>query len=354
MALPELKIRLTENSRLSTFDFNKIDFGKNFSDHMLIAEYADGAWQKQEIVPYGPLLLSPATTSFHYAQSVFEGMKAYLGNDGSIMLFRPLENFKRINRSGARISMPAIPEEIFMGGLEALLRLDKNWVPKAPGTSLYIRPFMMGSEPFIGVKTPDRYLFMIITSPVGLYYSGSVSVYVDEQNARAVKGVGEAKFAGNYAATLQPVEEARKKGYKDILWLDSEEHQWIQEVGTMNIFFVINGTILTPALDGGFLPGITRDSIIQLARHKGYALEERPIHITEVAAAAEAGTLTEVFGAGTAAVITLVDRLGYQGKDYHFNTDAYQIAPDLKASLLDIQNGHAPDPFGWVYKIPVQ
>jgi branched-chain amino acid aminotransferase len=351
MAIPELSIRPTENSRISSFDFNNIDFGKNFSDHMFLAEYADGAWQKQEIIPYGPLSLPPSTTSFHYAQSVFEGMKAYWGADGSILMFRPLENFKRINRSGARISMPAIPEEIFMGGLEALLRIDKEWIPKAPGTSLYIRPFMMGSEPFIGVKTPDRYLFMIITCPVGLYYSGAVSVFVDEQNARAVKGVGEAKFAGNYAATLQPVEEARKKGYKDILWLDSEEHKWIQEVGTMNIFFVINGKIVTPELDGGFLPGITRDSLLQLARHKGYEVEERPISIQEVAEAADTGALTEVFGAGTAAIVTFVDRIGYQGKDYLLDPSSYTIASDLKTSLLNIQTGQAEDPFGWVHRV---
>jgi branched-chain amino acid aminotransferase len=351
MAIPELSIRQTENSRISSFDFKNIDFGKNFSDHMLLAEYADGGWQKQEIVPYGPLSLPPSTTSFHYAQSVFEGMKAYWGADGSILMFRPLENFKRINRSAARISMPAIPEEIFMGGLEALLRLDKEWIPKAKGTSLYIRPFMMGSEPFIGVKTPDRYLFMIITSPVGLYYSGAVSVYVDEKNARAVKGVGESKFAGNYAATLQPVEAARSKGYKDILWLDSEEHKWVQEVGTMNIFFVINGIIVTPELDGGFLPGITRDSLIKLARHKGYEVEERPVSIQEVAEAADSGALTEIFGAGTAAIVTFVDRLGYQGKDYHFDPNTYVIASDLKASLLNIQTGQAEDPFGWVHRL---
>jgi branched-chain amino acid aminotransferase len=351
MAIPELSIHPTENSRISSFDFNNIDFGKNFSDHMFLAEYADGTWQKQEIIPYGPLSLPPSTTSFHYAQSVFEGMKAYWGADGSILMFRPLENFKRINRSGARISMPAIPEEIFMGGLEALLRIDKEWIPKAPGTSLYIRPFMMGSEPFIGVKTPDRYLFMIITCPVGLYYSGAVSVYVDEKNARAVKGVGEAKFAGNYAATLQPVEEARKKGYKDILWLDSEEHKWIQEVGTMNIFFVMNGKIITPELDGGFLPGITRDSLLQLARHKGYEVEERPISIQEVAEAADSGALTEVFGAGTAAIVTFVDRIGYQGKDYLLDPGSYTIASDLKNSLLNIQTGQAEDPFGWVHRV---
>lgn len=351
MSFPKLSITHTQVSKLPTFDFNNIAFGKNFSDHMLLAEYADGAWQSQSIVPYGNLSLPPSTTSFHYAQSVFEGMKAYRSAADEILLFRPLENFKRINRSAARISMPPIPEEIFMGGLSELLKTDKGWIPAIEGTSLYIRPFMMGSEPFIGVKTPDRYLFMIITCPVGAYYSGAVSVYVDEENARAVKGVGAAKFAGNYAATLQPVEEARKKGYKDILWLDSEKHELIQEVGTMNIFFVINGTIVTPELDGGFLPGITRDSLITLAKHLGYPVEERPVSIHEIVAAAEDGSLNEIFGAGTAAVLTLVDRLGFRGKDYHLNTEGFKIGPHLKQTMTDIQTGKAPDPFGWVYVV---
>lgn len=352
MSLPELKIQKTTNSKLADFDFDNIPFGRNFSDHMLLAEYADGKWQKAEIIPYQNLEFSPATTSFHYAQSVFEGMKAHRAANGDIVLFRPDENFKRINRSGARISMPAIPEEIFMGGMRELIQLDEGWVPHADGTSLYIRPFMFGTEPFIGVKTPDRFLFIIITSPVGAYYSEDVSVFVDPVNARAVKGVGSAKFAGNYAASLSPVEEARAKGYKDVLWLDSERHDTVQEVGTMNIFFVRKDkTIITPALDGGFLPGITRDSIIKIARHLGYTVEEKEININDLAQQMGEGEIVEMFGAGTAAVITYINRMGYQGKDYHFDTSQYTVGPHLKETLLNIQKGKAEDPYNWVYKV---
>lgn len=353
MSLPELKIQKTNNSRLANFDFSNIPFGRNFSDHMLIAEYVDGQWVRSEIVPYGNLELSPATTSFHYAQSIFEGMKAHRSVNGDIVLFRPEENFNRLNRSGARISMPPVPKEIFIDGLKELIKLDHEWVPKAEGTSLYIRPFMMGTEPFVGVKTPNRYLFIIITSPVGAYYSEDVSVYVDEENARAVKGVGAAKFAGNYAASLSPVDAARAKGYKDVLWLDSEKHELVQEVGTMNIFFVKNGnTLLTPALDGGFLPGITRDSIIKLAKHLGYQVEEKALNIREVVASIEKGEITEVFGAGTAAVVTYINRLGFQGKDYIFDTSKYEVSTKLKETLVNIQKGIIADPFGWV--VPVK
>lgn len=351
MSIPKLSVHHNPEPRLSTFDFSNIPFGKNFTDHMLVAEYKDGAWVSWEIVPFNKLSLSPATTSFHYAQSVFEGMKAFRSSKGDIVLFRPHENHKRINRSAKRIAMPEIPEEIFMDGLKELIRLDKGWVPEGDNTSLYIRPFLMGTEPFIGVKKPEQYLFITILSPVGPYYSEDVSVYVDEVNSRAVKGVGEAKFAGNYAATLQPVEAARAMGYKDILWLDSEEHTYVQEVGTMNIFFLINGELHTPALDGGFLPGITRDSIIKLARKKGFVVHERPIRIEEIIQAAEDGSLQEVFGTGTAAVITLINRLGFRGKDYLFDTGNYTVSPELKKSLVNIQKQIDEDPFEWVYKV---
>ncbi len=352
MALPDLQIERTLHSKLADFDFENIPFGRNFSDHMLIAEYADGQWISNKIVPFQKLELSPATTSFHYAQSVFEGMKAHRTVDGRIVLFRPEENFKRINRSAERISMPAIPIEIFMDGMKSLIRLDKGWVPTAEGTSLYIRPFMFGTEPFIGVKTPDRFLFIIITSPVGAYYSEDVSVYVDQTNARAVKGVGSAKFAGNYAASLKPVEDARKKGYKDVLWLDDEKHELIQEVGTMNIFFVTKDkTILTPKLDGGFLPGITRDSIIKLAAKLGYPVEEKELNIHDVAALMEKGEITEMFGAGTAAVVTYINRMGFKDKDYHFDPAQYTVSTHLKEELVHIQKGITEDPFDWVVTV---
>ena len=349
MSLPKLKIQLTNQSRLSHFDFNNIPFGKNFSDHMLVAEYADGQWISNEIRPYGNLELSPATTSLHYAQSVFEGMKVRRNHQGEIVLFRPEENFKRINRSAKRISMPAIPREIFMDGLLELIKIDKGWIPEADGTSLYIRPFMFGTEPFIGVKTPNRYYFIIIMSPVGSYYSEDVSMYVDQVNARSVKGVGAVKFSGNYGASLAPVDEARSKGYKDVLWLDCEKHEIVEEVGTMNIFFVKKDkTILTPVLDGGFLPGITRDSIITLAKHLGYQVEEQSLNIHHVIDLIAKGEITEMFGSGTAAVVTLINRIGFDGKDYKFDTSKYTVCLNLKDHLMKIQKGTEKDPFGWL------
>ena len=352
MNIPKLEIEKTANSRLASFDFSNIPFGRNFSDHMLIAEYKDGQWVSNKIIPFANLNLSPATTSFHYAQSIFEGIKAHRNEKQGIVVFRPEENFKRMNSSAERLAMPQIPKEIFMDGMMELLRLDEEWVPKADGTSLYIRPFMFGTEPFVGVKVPTEYKFIIMTSPVGAYYSEDVSVYVDEVNARATKGMGCAKFAGNYAASLAPVEAARAKGYKDVLWLDSEHHKYVQEVGTMNIFFVKNGnTILTPELDGGLLPGITRDSILKLAQHRGYQVEETLIDIHDLVDLINQGEITEVFGSGTAAVITYINRLGFRGRDYHFDTSKYTVSVGLRQELVDIKKGKEEDIFGWVHPI---
>ncbi|MCO5247849.1 MAG: branched-chain amino acid aminotransferase [Chitinophagales bacterium] len=348
----KLEVERTKNSRLQDFDFSNIPFGRNFSDHILVADYKNGEWISNKIVPFQLLNLSPATTSFHYAQSIFEGIKAHRNIHEGIVVFRPEENFKRMNNSATRLAMPQIPKEIFMDGMMELIKLDEDWVPKAEGTSLYIRPVMFGTEPFIGVKVPTEFKFIIMTSPVGAYYSEDVSVYVDEENARATKGMGCAKFAGNYAASLAPVEAARAKGYKDVLWLDSEHHQYVQEVGTMNIFFVKNGnTIITPELDGGLLPGITRDSILKLATHRGYQIEERLIDINELIDEIEKGEITEVFGSGTAAVITYIYRLGFRGRDYLFDTSKYTVSIGLRKELVDIQKGKEEDIFNWVTPI---
>jgi branched-chain amino acid aminotransferase len=347
----QIPVEQVTNSKLENFDFSNVAFGKNFSDHMLIAEYKDGFWNSVKIQPFQPLELSPATNVFHYAQSIFEGLKAFKTIDGAVALFRPEDNWRRMNDSAERIAMPAIPKEIFLEGMYQLLRLDKGWVPSEEGTALYIRPFMIGSEPFIGVKISDRYLFIIITGPVGAYFSEPINVYASVQDARAVKGVGKAKFAGNYAASLYPAAKAREKGYKDVLWLDSEQHRYIQEVGAMNIFFVIDGKIITPELDGGFLPGITRESIIQVAKDKGYPVEERKISIDELVASHKRGTLTEMFGTGTAAVVTFCKGFGYGDEDFPLSVEEYTIAPKLKQALTDIQKGIAEDTHGWVVRI---
>ena len=347
----QITVEQTKNSRLESFDFSNVAFGKNFSDHMLIAEYIDGKWDSVKIQPYQNISLSPATNVFHYAQSIFEGQKAFKTIQGDIALFRPEDNWHRMNASAERIAMPQIPKEIFMDGMLQLLRLDKGWVPSAEGTALYVRPFMIGSEPFIGVKISDRYLFMIITGPVGAYFSEPISVYASVQDARAVKGVGKAKFAGNYAASLYPTAKAKERGYKDVLWLDSEQHKNIQEVGAMNIFFVIDGKIVTPELDGGFLPGITRDSIIKVAKDIGYSVEERTISIDELVEVYNNGLLTEMFGTGTAAVVTYCKGFGYLDDDYPLTVDKFAIAPKLKKELTDIQKGIIPDRHGWITKI---
>lgn len=346
-----ISIEVTQHSKLQDFDFNNIVFGKNFSDHMLIAEYFDDQWHQPKIVPFQNLSLSPGTTVFHYAQSIFEGMKAHKNINGDIVLFRPEENWKRMNMSAERIAMPTIPYEIFMDGLKTLITLDKNWVPNSENASLYVRPFMIATEPYIGVKISDRYQFIIITGPVGGYYSGEVKVYATASESRAVKGVGKAKFSGNYAASLYPANEVKKYGYKDLLWLDSEHHKYIQEVGAMNIFFVINGKIVTPELDGGFLEGITRASIIQVSKDLGYDVIEKRLSIDEIVDAYNNGSLTEMFGTGTAAVVTFVSGFGYLDKDYPLDASKFEVAPKLKDTLLSIQKGAQPDTHNWVMKV---
>jgi branched-chain amino acid aminotransferase len=336
-------------SRISSVDFNQLSFGYTFTDHMFVAEYCNGTWQHARIEPYGPLMLTPATSALHYGQAIFEGMKAHKTGNGKIALFRPERNIARMNKSALRMSMPEIPESIFLEGLRQLIRLDSAWVPDSEGSALYIRPVMFGADNYIGVRTSERYLFVIMLSPVGPYYSAPVSVWVEERYCRAERGgVGNAKTAGNYGRTLMPVEEARRRGYKDILWLDGEQRKYVEEVGTMNVFFVIDDTICTPELDGCFLEGITRDSILTLAKEIGFKVAERHLAIEEVAQAYREGRLKEVFGTGTAAVITYVDRIGYRDLDMHLNVADYTISPKLKAGLEGIQKGNTESHGDWV------
>lgn len=349
----KINITRTDNSKINQIDFNNIQFGRNFSDHMLVADYYNGDWQDVNILPYGNLSLSPACNVFHYGQAIFEGMKAFYKEDGSgVVLFRPEKNWERMNLSATRMSMPTIPKSIFMDGIKALIDLDRAFVPNVPNSALYIRPVMFATEPFIGVKTSDQYKFVLMTSPVGAYYGEPISVLVYDDYIRATKGgYGYAKAAGNYAGTLYPVELARKKGYKDVLWLDGEHKQFVQEVGTMNIFFVLDGKLVTPALDSAILDGITRNSVIQLAKDFGYTVEERPIDIQEIADGFESGKLTEIFGTGTAVVINPVDRFGYHGKDYSLDASKYEIAPKIKNALIAIQKCTATDEHGWVVEV---
>jgi len=328
----DVRIKKTENSRLHELDKNNIEFGKVYSDHMLIADYVDGAWRQPEIVPYGNLSMSPATSFFHYGQAIFEGVKAYKDPDGNPVIFRPQDNWKRMNRSAIRMGMPAIPEELFMEGMRQLIELDQDWIPSADRTSLYIRPFMMAIDEFIGIKPTTKFRFMIITSPAGPYYAEPVSIYVDEQYVRAFPGgVGYTKAAGNYGGSMYPMTEVRKKGFHQILWLDGIEHKYVQEIGTMNVFFVLGDKVVTTELSDTILEGITRDSVITILRDNGYTVEEKALHIDEVVEAYRAGELREAFGTGTAASIAPIADLTFGGEHLSLPPhEEWKLAPWLR------------------------
>lgn len=334
-------------------DETKLGFGDIFSDHMFSMDFHDGGWHNPRIEGYGPIMLSPAAMSLHYGQLFFEGLKAYRRQDGKLALFRPLDNFRRLNSSARQLCMPEVDEKLALAALKELLLIDQNWVPRSPGTSLYIRPFMVGTEPHLGVRPAREYLFMIITGPVGAYYSegfAPIAIYVEPTFSRAAPGgLGEVKAAANYAASLYAAEEAHKKGFTQLLWLDPCQHKYIEEVGSMNMLFIIGDELLTSPLAGTVLPGITRDSVITLAKDWGLKVAERPLAIDELIAAAKSGDLKEAFGSGTAAVISPVGRLHYQGEDIVVgNGGVGPITQKMYDEMVGIQYGSRPDKFGWV------
>ena len=350
----DIQINRIPQSRISQLDENNLQFGKLYSDHMLVCDYENGAWQQPQIVPYGDMPMSPAMTSIHYGQSIFEGIKAYHESNGEVVIFRPDKNWHRMNHSAARMAMPEVPEELFMGGLQALLEVDRAWVPKGEGTSLYIRPFMFATDAFIGVKPAERFRFMIITSPSGPYYSKPVSIYVQRDFVRAFAGgTGSAKCAGNYGATMLPVVKVRELGYDQILWTDGVEHKYVQEIGTMNVWFVLGDTVVTPPLDGCILAGVTRDSVLQLLREKGMKVEERSITVQELEEAFKAGQLKEAFGTGTAASIAPISDCTIQGGDrMEFPPqEEWTVAPWVKSEMDAIRYGLKEDTHGWLYKV---
>lgn len=349
-----MKIELTDHSRLSEIDFTKLPFGKYFSDHMLVCHFKNGAWQEPEIRPFGKLEFSYGLHALHYGQSAFEGMKAYRKDDGSISMFRPLDNFARLNRSAERLLMPQIPEEIFMSGLTKLLQIDADWVPSAPDHSLYIRPFLFASSEFIAARQSDDYTFCILTSPVGPYYSGSVKVKIEQEYTRATGGgIGYTKAAGNYGGAFYPTAQAIKEGYNQVIWTDHKEHKFIEESGTMNLMMLIGDTFLTPPLTDRILAGVTRRSIITLIKERGWKIEERPITVDEVVAAARAGELKEAFGMGTAAVVSQIDTIGYQGENFSIPVPKDGKAMEIKAMLNEIRLGRVADTHGWMFDVPV-
>ncbi len=350
----EIKITKTTVSRQRP-DPNNIPFGTYFSDHMFLMDYEKGkGWHDARIVPYGPLTLEPSAMVLHYAQEVFEGMKAYRTADGHIQLFRPMENINRMARSCEKLCVPVIPPEDYLQAIKALVEVDKDWVPSAPDTSLYIRPYVIATDPKLGVHASYTYIFGIITCPVGSYYPEGINpvrIAIESREVRAVRGgTGFAKCGGNYAASLHASEQAEKNGFSQVLWLDGVEQRYIEEVGSMNVMFKLNGKIVTPSLENGsVLPGVTRKSCIQLLKDWGYEVEERDISIDELIAAAGSGELEEAWGSGTAAVVSPIGEIFYQGKDYTIN--GFKIGPvtqKLYDTLTGIQWGKTADPYGWV------
>ncbi|HVZ98413.1 MAG TPA: branched-chain amino acid aminotransferase [Chitinophagaceae bacterium] len=353
IASADFKITRVERSKLQSMSFDNLPFGKYFTDHMLEADYEDGEWKTVEIKPYQPLLLDPSVMALHYGQAIFEGIKAYKNANGEANIFRPYDNFKRFNISAERMEMPKVPEEIFIEGMRELIKLDINWIPGKPNHALYIRPLLFASEEAIGVKPSSKYKFLIILSPTGPYYATPMKIYVEEKYVRAAPGgVGFAKNAGNYGAAMYPSAEARRKGYDQVLWMDAFEHKYVQECGTMNVFFIIGNKAITPDLkEGTILAGVTRDSVIQLLREKEIGVEERPLSIDEIISAYKDGKLSEVFGTGTAATISMIKQLTYRDFIMNFETGKWKISPEIKERMNAIKGGIAADIYNWLLKV---
>lgn len=346
----DIEIEKTSHSKLSQVDVNNCPFGKIFSDHMLEMDYIDGKWTKASIKPFQDLVMSPASMVFHYGQAIFEGMKAYHLEDGDVGLFRPIDNIKRMNISAVRMSMPQIPEDIFLEGLKTLIDLDRNWIPTNIDSSLYIRPVLFAVDDFVGVKASQNYKFIIFTSPANAYYTEPVKVKIETNYSRAcMGGTGFAKAAGNYAASLYPAQLAKKDGYDQLIWTDSKTHTQIEEAGTMNVMFVLNGKLITPPSSETILDSITRKSVVTLAEQMGIPVEERIIYVDEIVEALKSNTLEEAFGAGTAATIAPISLIGFEGINYSLtDSKTWKVAPALLDELNDIRTGKKADVNDWV------
>ena len=346
-----MNVHKISNSKIHGVDFNKLVFGKTFTDHMFVCDYKNGEWETPQILPYEPLTLDPSASVLHYGQAVFEGMKAYKDDNNKIWLFRPHDNFERINISAKRLQIPEFPESYFFEGLKKLLNLDKDWVSPGLGNSLYVRPFVFASQPSVQASASDEYKFMIICAPVKAYYGGEINVLVSEKFSRAANGgVGFAKAAGNYAAQFYPTSLAQKQGFQQIIWTDANSHEFLEEAGTMNIFFRIKDTLLTAPTNDRILDGITRKSIIEIAKSNGIKVEERPIKVSEIITAWEENNLIEVFGTGTAVVVAPINSFSSKGKRYQLQEEN-EFATLLKDKLSEIQYNISEDPFGWRYAI---
>jgi len=348
----KIDIQKVATSRIGEVDFNKLTFGSTFSDHMFECDYKDGEWQNPIIKPYGTLTISPAAKVFHYGQAVFEGMKAYKDDDGKIWLFRPEENFNRINKSAQRMAIPAFPKDIFFEALTTMVSMDKDWIKPGFGNSLYIRPFVMATQVGVSASPSTEYKFMILMSPAQAYYTGDVRVVIAEHYSRSANGgVGAAKAAGNYGAQFFPTNIAREKGFQQVIWTDANKHEFLEEAGTMNVFFRVNDTLLTAPISDRILDGVTRKSVIALAKKDNITVEERPVLVSEIVEAAQNGNLKEIFGAGTAAVISPVSAFSYKETIYELEKQEDGFATRFKKELMDIQQNRSEDPFGWRFEV---
>lgn len=351
-----IRVELT-NSKKEKPDENQLEFGRVFTDHMFIMDYAEPiGWHDARIVPYQPLVIDPSSMIFHYGQSVFEGLKAYRTETGDIQLFRPEKNIQRLNHSNDRLVIPQVDEDLVLKAIKELVAVDRDWVPHAEGTSIYIRPFIISTEPYLGVAPSQHFKLIVIMSPVGSYYKegiNPVKIAVENQYVRAVKGgTGEAKTGGNYASSLKAQEIVEKEGYSQVLWLDGMERKYIEEVGAMNVFFKINGEVVTPQLNGSILAGVTRDSVLQLLKYWNVPVSERRVSIKELYEAHQNGTLEEAFGSGTAAVISPIGELRWNGEHLVINNEKIgELSQKLYDTITAIQYGKLEDPFDWLEKV---
>lgn len=352
VAINEIDIVKSEKTKIHNVDFNNIDFGRTFTDHMFVCDYVDGNWQQPKITPYQAMTFEPSARVFHYGQAVFEGMKAYKDDAGKVWLFRPEDNHSRINKSASRLAIPEFPKEYFLNGLTTLLNLDTAWIKPGVGNSLYIRPFVIATEPAISAAPAQTYRFMIICSPAKAYYTNKVRVLFAEKYSRSADGgVGFAKAAGNYAAQFYPTSLAQKKGFQQIIWTDANTHEYLEEAGTMNIFFRIGDKLITAPNNDRILDGITRKSVIQLAKDNGIEIDVRRVSVNEIKEASNNGTLKEIFGTGTAAVISPISAFEHAETVYELPEIDNAYASLFKKQLLEIQHNLADDKHGWRYEV---
>lgn len=348
-----IRVTPTQNSKIDQVDWENLPFGKVFSDHMLLMEYRDGAWQDAEIMEFGNISFHPATSAIHYGQAIFEGMKANKSESGELLIFRPEMNARRFQESCERMCMPIIPEDLFVECVRKLVEVENAWIPNKPGYSLYIRPFMFATDEFVGIRPSDTYKFIIFACPVGAYYSEPVNVKIEEHYTRAAEGgVGRAKAAGNYGASMYPAKQGQMQGFHQLLWTDAKTHEYIEESGTMNIMLVINGKLITPSEDSDtILRGITKRSVIEMAQSWGIEVEERKVSVKELVEAVKDGSLTEAFGAGTAATIAHIAKIGYRDEVLVLPAiETRTISNKISEAIDAIKTGKATDTFGWIYK----